>query len=124
MVFTTTGTAAAAAAAYESEAVLPGARGVIDLQYVSRTSANPVVIYVKDTAADGQHARARLVAWGPGGRYEWSWLTASGYNESNQKTTYATLSSGIERAAVEVCRFDGSVLKVCDYGAMMYNNYG
>ncbi|MEV3856031.1 hypothetical protein AB0J38_17110 [Streptomyces sp. NPDC050095] len=102
----------ASAGTYAAECSTTGAYGRIIADYWGADDRLDFYMTVLDSAADGHHARARLITKNVNGtRKNWAWHAATGGSGTSiDLTSYAIDDSGIFDWGVQVARFEGDTL--------------
>ena len=118
-----TAAASPATAAPSTSKSIPGAFGALtDIQW-SSSSVNEVhfTFLVRDTAADGDHAEARVQTINPDGQItSFRWHSAIGYGDQTRFATYASTSSAISAVRIQVCRKGDDLRDICDPSPWVY----
>ncbi|MEU0664653.1 hypothetical protein ABZ508_01330 [Streptomyces lavendulocolor] len=106
-------------------ATTTGAYGNSTISFAGKTYADSIYFRAVDTAADGNHARIRLVTKRSNGSLAyWSWR--ANYDGSmTEKEWYTSLSDpqGITAVLIQVCRAEGDTLLNCANSEWKPNTY-
>lgn len=102
-----------------------GAGGTLNWGYTGKTKLGVVVLGAHDVAADGAWVRVRLdIVTGSGKRVTYGWhANRDGSGTSKRWKSYASESSGIVSARVEVQKIKGASPVSSCYSAKAYNPY-
>jgi hypothetical protein len=93
----------------------------MDFGFVSGSKVAPIYLMVKDTEADGMHARLRVQADTGEGLKSYAWRKASGNGDVTRATTDLVDTSGVEGVRIQVCRYDGDTQKYCTWSHWIDN---
>ena len=96
---------------------IPGAFGALtNIQWSSSSVYEAHFTFlVRDTAADGDHAEARVQTIDPDGQItSFRWHSAIGYGDETRFATYARTSSAISAIRIQVCRKGDDLRDICD----------
>jgi hypothetical protein len=101
---------------------VPGAYGWLEnIRWTSDVSLVYFDFYVKDTAADGDHAQARVQVLVGDNRVEsFSWHYAYGYGTVNSFPTYVNDDEAVKAIRIEACRKGDDLPDICDYSPWAY----
>ena len=122
----TVSSASPAAAASYTNKEIPGAYGSLYNIYWPVDTAYEVYFDVKieDTAADGDHAEARVQSKTPGGAVtSYSWHSASGYGTENRFSTYIKDDTVVAAVRIQVCRKGDDLPDICGYSPWVYQQW-
>lgn len=120
---TGTGAASADDTPYVFSEKVPGAWGVMDFGFVSKTKVAPIYLKVEDTAEDGMHARMRVQADTGEGTKSYAWRKAVGDGAVTKATTDLIDTSGVEAVRIQVCRYNGDTQVACTWSNWIDNNH-